>query len=192
MTSLHLAEASLASFSWLNTLGCVVVQKYQEMLFIHDYSHFFYSYSVNENTSSLKQIEQMGKCALNKYFYNLTINSQSKLKKFSTLFLKDLPGKTHYEIYKVSSSALWVGYPSNFHDSFFIKNYYLNLIFLSTIAECSNLKKNVSHLKLARYCKRQKKNTKKRERKTNYEKKSNNNNKYFWLIIFCFVLLFAS
>ena len=40
LTSFHLAEASLASFSWLYTLVCAVVQKYQEMSFIYNYSYF--------------------------------------------------------------------------------------------------------------------------------------------------------
>ena len=31
-------------------------------------------------------------------FYSFTINSQSNLKKFSTLFLRNLPRKTRYEI----------------------------------------------------------------------------------------------
>ena len=40
MTSLHLAEASLTAFSWLYTLACAVVQKYHEMSFTYNYSHF--------------------------------------------------------------------------------------------------------------------------------------------------------
>ena len=40
LTSFHLAEASLSAFSWLYTLVCAVVQKYHEMSFIYNYSHF--------------------------------------------------------------------------------------------------------------------------------------------------------
>ena len=40
LTSIHLAEASLRAFSWLYTLVCAVVQKYQEMFFIYNYSDF--------------------------------------------------------------------------------------------------------------------------------------------------------
>ena len=39
LTSFHLAEASLFAFSWLYTLVCAVVQKHNEMSFIHNYSH---------------------------------------------------------------------------------------------------------------------------------------------------------
>ena len=40
LNSFHLFEASLSAFSWLYTLVCVVVQKYPEMSFIDNYSHF--------------------------------------------------------------------------------------------------------------------------------------------------------
>ena len=40
LTSFHLAEPSLSAFSWLYTLVCAVVQKYHEMSFIYNYSHF--------------------------------------------------------------------------------------------------------------------------------------------------------
>ena len=43
LTSFHLAEASLSAFSWLYTLVCAVVQKYHEMSFIYNYSHFYWS-----------------------------------------------------------------------------------------------------------------------------------------------------
>ena len=38
------AEASLSTFSWLYIFLCAVVQKYHEMLFIYNYSHFLYSF----------------------------------------------------------------------------------------------------------------------------------------------------
>ena len=40
LTSFHLADISLTNFRWLYTLLCAVVQKYQEMSFIYNYSHF--------------------------------------------------------------------------------------------------------------------------------------------------------
>ena len=40
LTSSHLAEASLSAFLWLYTLECAVIQKYHEMSFIYNYSHF--------------------------------------------------------------------------------------------------------------------------------------------------------
>ena len=40
LTSFHLAEASLSAFSWLYSLVCTIVQKYREMSFIYNYSHF--------------------------------------------------------------------------------------------------------------------------------------------------------
>ena len=93
-------------------------------------------------------------------------------------------------------SGFMAGYLSwrsyrNFHNSFFIKNYYLNLNFFSSTAECSPLKqkkskkkKHASHLKIAWYSKRQKKNIEKREIKLKDEEKSNNNNKYFFTFTF--------
>ena len=39
-TSFHLTEASLSVISWLYALVCAVVQKYHEMSFIYNYSHF--------------------------------------------------------------------------------------------------------------------------------------------------------
>ena len=38
----HFAEASLSAFSWLYALLCVVVQKYHEISFIYNYSHYWY------------------------------------------------------------------------------------------------------------------------------------------------------
>ena len=40
LISFHLAEASLAAFSWLYTLECAVAQIYYEMSFIYNYSPF--------------------------------------------------------------------------------------------------------------------------------------------------------
>ena len=40
LTFFHLAKASLCAFPWLSTLVCAVVQKYHEMSFIYNYTHF--------------------------------------------------------------------------------------------------------------------------------------------------------
>ena len=130
-------------------------------------------------------------------FYSFTINSQSKLKKFSRLFFKHLPRKTLNKLNKVSWWALWVGDPRNFHSSFFIKNYYLNLNFFFFFKYCrallslktkrNLLKKDVSRLKIAWNIKRQNKNIKERERKTKNEKKPNNKKSY----IFSFTFLYG-
>ena len=42
LTSFPLNEASLFAFSWLYALECAVVQKYHEISFIYNYSHFKY------------------------------------------------------------------------------------------------------------------------------------------------------
>ena len=38
--SFHLVETSQSAFSWLYTLVCAVVQKFNEMFFIYNCSHF--------------------------------------------------------------------------------------------------------------------------------------------------------
>ena len=40
LASFHLAEVSLSAFLWLYTLECAVIQKYHEMSFNYNYSHF--------------------------------------------------------------------------------------------------------------------------------------------------------
>ena len=40
LTSFYLAEPSLPAFLWLYTLVCAVAQKYNEVVFIYNYSHF--------------------------------------------------------------------------------------------------------------------------------------------------------
>ena len=47
LTSFHLAEASLSAFSWLYILVCAAVQKYHEMSFIYNYSHFNTHFAIN-------------------------------------------------------------------------------------------------------------------------------------------------
>ena len=43
LISFHLAKASISGFSWLYTLVCVIVQKYQTS-FIYNCSHFWYPF----------------------------------------------------------------------------------------------------------------------------------------------------
>ena len=59
LTSFHFAEASLSAFWWLYTLVCAVVQKYQEMFFIYNYSHFQYSFC--NQPILLSQLENINK-----------------------------------------------------------------------------------------------------------------------------------
>ena len=40
LTFFHLTEASLSAISWIYTLVCAVEQKYHEMSFIYNHSHF--------------------------------------------------------------------------------------------------------------------------------------------------------
>ena len=40
LTSFNLTEPSVSAFLWLYTIVCAVVQKYHEMAFIYNYSHF--------------------------------------------------------------------------------------------------------------------------------------------------------
>ena len=40
LTSFNLVEASLSAFLWLYTLVCVVLQQYQEISFIYNYTLF--------------------------------------------------------------------------------------------------------------------------------------------------------
>ena len=47
LTSFHLAEASLSAFSLRYTLVCAIGQKYHEMSFIYNYSHFITHFAIN-------------------------------------------------------------------------------------------------------------------------------------------------
>ena len=85
-------------------------------------------------------LNRLSKCAnvrycKNRVFLWFTNNSQWKLEKFSTLFLRYLPRKTT-KLKKVSWWNLWIGDTRKFHNSFFIKNYYLNLFLFSSTEEC--------------------------------------------------------
>ena len=119
----------------------------------------------------LKQIEQMCVIVKTRVFYSFTFNSQSKLKKFSTLFLRHLPEKHATRFNKVSWWAFWVGDPRNIHNRFLWKTITWTRISISSTAERSpwkrkkNFFKVASHLKIAWHSKRQKKNIEKRERR---------------------------
>ena len=69
---------------------------------------------------------------------------------------------------------LWAGDPKNLHNSFFVKNFYLDLNFFEVlqIALLKNekKKKDANHLKIAWHSQIQKKSIEKRERKTKKEK----------------------
>ena len=100
-------------------------------------------------------------------------------------FTEEIPtGKLHF------LCSVCVGGLTNFHKSFFVKKYYLNLNFFQVLSlktkKKSLLKKDVSQLKIAWYSKRQRKSIEKRERKTKNENKSNNNNKYFLTLTFLY------
>ena len=78
-----------------------------------------------------------------------------KNKTFTTLFSQIYQEKLATKFIKVSSWALCAGDPRNIHNSFFVKNYYLNLHFFQVqqSALLKNVKKNIlkkdaSHLKI--------------------------------------------
>ena len=95
---------------------------------------------------------------------------------------------------KVSWCTIWVGDTRNFHNSFFVKNYYLKLSFFQVLQSAllknktkkNLLTKDTSYLKIAWHSKRQKKNIEKGERKTKTEKKSNNSTKSFFNFTFSY------
>ena len=141
---------------------------------------------VSEDTSAVKtdwENVQMWVIVKTWCFYSFTMNSQSKQKHFSTLFLQNLPRKTRYEIW-LHGGLFELELLQIFATAFLLKTY-LNLNFVLSTAECSpfkwkkNLKKDASHLEIAWHSKRQNKNIEKRERKMKNKKKSNNN-KYFY------------
>ena len=59
LTSFHLTEASLFSFSWFSTLVYAVIQKYHEMSFIYSYTHFSTHFAIN--LFYLQQLENVNK-----------------------------------------------------------------------------------------------------------------------------------
>ena len=79
LTSFHLAEASLSGFSWLYDPVCAVVQKYREMPFIYNYSHFEYSFY--NQPVLIAKLENVNKLWNNNYNYTTaTERTKSKQK----------------------------------------------------------------------------------------------------------------
>ena len=71
-------EASLSAFLWLSTLVCAVVQKYHEMSFIYNYSHFYYSF--RNQPVLIAQLENLNKQWNNNYTVHVNKRSQNKNK----------------------------------------------------------------------------------------------------------------
>ena len=79
LTSFLLAEASLSAFSWLHALVCAVSQKYHEMSFIYNYSHFYCSF---RNQSVLfAQFESVNKLWNNNRTVQVNERNWNKAKK---------------------------------------------------------------------------------------------------------------
>ena len=78
LTSIHLAEASLRAFSWLYTLVCAVVQKYQEMFFIYNYSDFQHSFC--NQPVLFAQLENVNKLWNNNRAVHVNKKNQNKNK----------------------------------------------------------------------------------------------------------------
>ena len=98
---------------------------------------------VYEHIFRLKQVEQMCKC--------VTISPQSKLKTFSTLFLRYLSRNSCSKFGKVLWWSLWIEVRRNFLNSSFVKNFFLNLnLFQALQSEMKNLlKEDASCLNIA-------------------------------------------
>ena len=123
-------------------------------------------------------------------FYSFTINSQSKLKKFSKLFLRHTKKNLLRNLTRFHGGLFELEILEIFTTVFLLKTVIWTWIFFkycrvfSLKTKKNLLKKDASNLTISWQSKRQKKNIKKRERKTRNEKKSNNNNKYFFTFNF--------
>ena len=84
MTSFHLAEASLFRFWRLYTLMCAVVQKYYEMSFIHNYSHFQYSFC--NQPVLFEQLENVNKLQNSNHTVHMNKRNQNKNKTKHVIF----------------------------------------------------------------------------------------------------------
>ena len=67
------------------------------------------------------------------WFYSFTITSQSKLKKWAHYLWDIYQGKLAAKFSKFSWWTLWFADPRNFQNNFFVKSYYLNLIFFQVL-----------------------------------------------------------
>ena len=74
----HLAEVSLSAFSRLFTLVCAVIQKYHEMSFIYNYSHFQYSFCIQPVLFA--QLENLNKLWNNNCTVHVNERNQNKNK----------------------------------------------------------------------------------------------------------------
>ena len=95
--------------------------------------------------------------------------------------MKYLPKKVATKFNKVSCRALLVGDTRNFHNSFFVKNYYLNL---KLSLKTKKNQKDESRLKIAWHSTRQMKYVEKRESKTKNDKTQTATNIFFLLLLF--------
>ena len=77
-TSFHLAEALLSDFLWLYTLVSALVQKYYEMSFIYNYSHYWYSFS--NQPVLFAQFENVNKLWNNNLTMHVNERNQNKSK----------------------------------------------------------------------------------------------------------------
>ena len=123
-------------------------------------------------------------------FLKFILNSQKtkNLKDTAHYFWDFYQEKLATKFNKILWWALWVGDPKNFHNSFFVKNYYFDLNAFKVLQnewKKNLLKKDASHLKITWHSKRQKKNIDKKERKEKNEKNSNNSNIFFLFLLFC-------
>ena len=130
-------------------------------------------------------------------FYSVTINSQSKLKKFSPLFLRYLPRKACYKILQsfMVDSLIWKS--RNFHNIFLVKSYDLNLDFFHVLQsvllknENNNiLKKDASYLKkcLTQPKTEKKKKIERREKKKKKRKMRKSQKATTSIFYFCFFI----
>ena len=95
--------------------------------------------------NTLRVLDRSSKCANNRYrkkqvSLQFTINSKSKLKNFSTLFLRHLPRKIRYEIEHGFMWVLWEKNARNFRNNFVVKSYYLNFNFYFKCCRVLSLK----------------------------------------------------
>ena len=123
----------------------------------------------------LNRLSKYAMCVIvkTKWFYSPNINSESKLKKISTLFLRHLPLATKLTIFRC---GLFDWNVLEIH-SLFVKDY-LNLNFFQVLQSTAFLKKrnknlfrkNACNLKITCNSKRQKINIKKEKEKRNMRK----------------------
>ena len=128
----------------------------------------------------------------NRCFFSFTTNSQSKLKRISTLFLRHLPKISIWNLTRFYGGLFGFEILEIFTTAFLLKTIiwtwtffkYSRVLSLNTKAKSSQKRCNANHLKIAWHRKRQKTNIEQRERKGNMRKSKTAT------IIFCLLLLF--